>query len=459
MKLTLRHQILLAPAVVLLLLALLLGFMQYNYWDMTQKRQQIRRLGTVFIALAEADMAAQRIYRHSVLLSRDPLPNVVHINELRLLFEHLDAARAKILDNLSLSKEERQRFNAVVARLNPENGFDAERFVEAISDLRPLFVGLAEQMQNKRAKLTMVNADDIDDLVAETTLVSIFVLGAAIGFGLLLSLTFARHILRRIQSLSESARRIAGGDLTPPEAPSEVGDEIDELTLSISRMAEKLIRVVSAEKLLEGAEEERRRIAMDLHDQTLADLAAVKRGVESLQRQPECAVAAGALDNDLQRAIDNLREVMDNLHPQTLDILGLGPAIESHLERHYSRDNLPVYHFLQTARAERAELPRTTSLALFRIATETVHNVVRHARANRYEILLDVVDDCYLVSVEDNGRGFDFDSAFDSGHRGLHNIRERARALGAKVAWKASRYSSGTRFELALPLAPTKKET
>jgi signal transduction histidine kinase len=458
MKLTLRHQILLAPTVVLLLLALLLGFMQYNYWDMTQKRQQIRRLGTVFIALAEADMATQRIYRLSVALSRAPLPDVAKINELRLLYQHLDEARGKILDNLSLPKDERQRFDSVIARLDPSHGFDAERFVEAISDLRPLFVGLAEQMQNKRAQLTTVNADDIDELVAETTFVSILVLATAIVLGLLLSLTFARHILRRIQSLSESARRIAGGDLTPPQAPGEVCDEIDELTLSISSMAEKLIRVVSAEKLLEGAEEERRRIAMDLHDQTLADLASVKRGVEALQKQPECSDAASDLNADLQRAIDNLREVMDNLHPQTLDILGLGAAIESHLERHYAREDLPTYHFLQTARAERANLPRTTSLALFRIAIEAVYNVVRHARSSRYEVLLDVVNNRFLLSVEDNGRGFDFDSAFDSSHRGLHNIRERARALGAQVMWKPSRYSSGTRFELALLLPPLAQE-
>jgi len=457
MKLTLRHQILLAPALVLLLLALLLGFMQYNYWDMTQKRDKVRRLGTSFIALAEADLATQRIYRLSVMLGRDPFPDVDYINELHLLYQHLDEARNKILENLEPSRDERQRFNAVIDRLDPQHGFDAERFVNAISDLRPLFVGLAERMQVRRAKLTTVTGDDIDEMVRETTLISILVLGTAITLGLLLSLTFSRRILRRIQSLSESARRIAGGDLTPPPEPPVVSDEIDELTQSISRMAEKLIRVVSAEKLLEGAEEERRRIAMDIHDQTLADLAAVKRGVELLQQQPECIEAAATINADLQRAIGNLREVMDNLHPQTLDILGLGAALESHLERHYQRDDLPVYHFLQTARAERAELPKSVSLALFRIATEAVHNIVRHARANRYEVLLDIVDGQFLLSVEDNGRGFDFDSAFDSSHRGLHNIRERARSLGARVAWKPSRYSSGTRFELALPL-PTPAE-
>ena len=71
---------------------------------------------------------------------------------------------------------------------------------------------------------------------------------------------------------------------------------------------------------------------MDIHDQTLADLASVKRGIEKLNERQECSDEATKLEEEMTRAISNLREVMDNLHPQTLDILGLGPALESHLQ-------------------------------------------------------------------------------------------------------------------------------
>lgn len=458
MKLALRHQIILAPTIVLLLLALLLGFMQYSYWDLTLKRQAARQLGNVFLSLGEADLATQRIYRLSVLLSREPLIDGSRVAELKMLHDHLERSTKRISANLNLPPAERDRLLATVDRLDPEHGFDAERYVEAINDLRPLFVGFAEQMQQRRAKLDDVHAEDIDELVARTTFVSIVVLGTAIVLGVFLSLTFSRRILRRIQSLSESARLIAAGNLTPPAPPEEIRDELDELTLSISRMADKLIRVVSAEKLLEGAEDERRRLAMDIHDQTLADLASVKRGIEKLTEMQGCTEEAAALEVDMTRAISNLREVMDNLHPQTLDILGLGPALESHLERHFFGDGFPAYHFIQTDKVDNITFSRSVSLALYRITTEAVHNVVRHADAGRYEILLDVVDHHFTLSVEDNGKGFDFQRVADTDHRGLHNIRERANAIGARVFWKPSRFSSGTRFELSLPFDDRNQE-
>lgn len=453
MRLALKHQIILAPAAVLLLLTLLLGFMQLSYWDLTLKRQAARKLGTVFISLAEADLATQRIYRLSLHLSKEPMVDVARVSELAMLYQHLDEASERVISNLGLSKTERTRFRETVNKLNPEFGFDAERFVEAIGELRPQFVSFSEQMQERRGSLSKIHAEDIDELVTRTTFVSIIVLGTAILLGIFLSLFFARRILRRIQTLSDSARLIAQGELIPPTPPEVIRDELDELTLSISRMTDKLIRVVSTEKLLEGAEEERRRIAMDIHDQTLADLAAVKRGVESLKEQNGCLDEANSLEHDLQKAMQNLREVMDNLHPQTLDILGLGAALESHLERHFSSEEMPEYHFHQTRKAEELPLPKFVSLAVYRIASEALQNVIKHAEANRYEISLDVNDGRFCLVIEDNGRGFNPDVILDSSHRGLHNIRERARAIGAQVLWKPSRFSSGTRFELTLNLS------
>jgi signal transduction histidine kinase len=370
-----------------------------------------------------------------------------------MLHDHLVQSTSRISSSsLNLSSQEQIRLRQTVERLDPIHGFDDERFVEAINDLRLLFVGFSEQIQQQRAKLADVSSDDIDALVAETTKISIIVLGAAIVLGIFLALTFSRRILRRIQSLSESARRIAAGELVSPVPPVDIHDELDELTFSISRMSDKLIRVVSAEKLLEGAEDERRRLAMDIHDQTLADLASVKRGIEQLKEQQECASEAGLLEEEMTRAISNLREVMDNLHPQTLDILGLGAALESHLERHYSGGGLPLYHYTQTDKVDQVTLSRSVSLALYRITTEAVHNVVRHSAASRYEVLLDIVDHHFILSVEDNGKGFDFKQVADSDHRGLRNISERASAIGARACWKTSRFSSGTRFELTLPL-------
>jgi signal transduction histidine kinase len=99
-------------------------------------------------------------------------------------------------------------------------------------------------------------------------------------------------------------------------------------------------------------------------------------------------------------------------------------------------------------------LSRLARVTLYRIAVEAIHNVQRHASASRLEVGLERRGDNLVLAVEDNGRGFDFVPRLpgEFGGRGLHNIRERARAIGAQVTWGPARFSSGTRFELQLPL-------
>ncbi|MFA5515474.1 MAG: ATP-binding protein [Desulfuromonadales bacterium] len=451
MRLSLKHQIILAPAAVLLLMSLLLGFLQYNYWDLSLKRQQARKMTTVFIALAEADLAAQRMHHLAVHFSVERQIEVSRVEEMGQLFVHLEGAIGRILELLTLPDSTRALLLQAESDLNPEHGFSSERFLAAISLLRPQLASLSDMIQQQqRDRLRDVHRDDIDELVARTTFVSILVLGAAILVGVALSLTFATRIQRRLQLLSDSAGRIVRGELTPPPAPQQVRDELDDLAVSINLMTDRLIRVVSTEKLLEGAEEERRRIAMDIHDQTLSDLSSVLRGIQDLQRSDSCRIMAADLEQELQRALANLREVMDNLHPQTLEILGLGAALQSHLERHMASGDLPRYHFSCAPEVETMPLSRIARLSLYRIAIEAVHNVIKHAGANRYEVMLDRRNGTLVLSVEDNGRGFNPAAASDG--RGLNNIRERARVIGATVSWKSSRFSTGTRFELSLPV-------
>jgi two-component system, NarL family, sensor histidine kinase UhpB len=452
MRLALKHQIILAPATVLLLMTLLLGFLQYTYWDLSVKRQESKKLGTVFIALAEADLATQRLHGVVHHLSRESFVDVAELMLMQELYFHLAGAISRITELLPLPENTRVMLKQSVIELDPERGFDPEQYLSTLSLIRPQLISISETIQQRRERLRRSQSQDIDAMVARTALVSLVVLGATILLGIFLSLTFARRILRRIQVLSDSAGRIARGELTPPPAPAKVRDELDDLAVSINRMTERLIRVVGAEKLLEGAEEERRRIAMDIHDQTLSDLSSILRGLQSLKCKENCRAGAHDLEGDLQRAMANLREVMDNLHPQTLEILGLGAALQSHMESHLSRGDLPEYHLYISPEAEAAELSRLVRLTIYRITIEAVHNVIKHARAGRYEVTLDQRNGELVLSVEDNGIGFEGNGAAGLQGRGLNNIRERAHAIGAKVAWGSSRFTSGTRFEMILPL-------
>jgi signal transduction histidine kinase len=448
MKITVKHQILLAPAAVLLLLTLLLGFMQYTYWDLSVKRHQAKAIGTAFIALAEADLAVRRL---AVLVQQFQKIDFVERQGLIMLTELHDrlseaVGRVEPFGELN-NAEQLAHLQRLVVEMNPAGGVDPERILKAVDLFRVQLNQLSNLTQLQRQQLREVHSKDIDYLVERTARVSLIVLGLAILTGIILSLFFARRILSRIQLLSDSAGRIAGGTLEPPPAPEQIRDELDALTLSINLMTKRLIQVVGSEKLLEGAEDERRRIAMDLHDQSLADLSSVLRKLQSLP--PELA---GELERDLNGAISNLRDIMNNLHPQTLDILGLGAAIEAHLERHCDKDSLADYHFYLDPRVEELTLARVPKLALYRICLEAINNVHKHAHASRFEVGLELREQQLILSVEDNGSGFVPRPAQADNGRGLNNIRERARAIGAQVRWSASRFSSGTRFELCMPV-------
>jgi signal transduction histidine kinase len=454
MRLALKHQIILAPAVVLCLMTLLLCFLQYTYWDMSAKRQHAKDLKSAFIALAEADMATQRMRGLVRFLAQAQVPDPRALGLIASLHQHLAMSIDRLQETGQVSVEDLGRLRRKIADLNPEQGILLERFETALAELRPEIAEQFNVLNQQRDDLSELHGEDFDALVEETAFVTIVVLGIAILAGILLSLAFARNILRRIHVLSASAERITNGDFSPPQAPDKIRDELDGLTVSINHMTDQLIRVVAAEKLLEGAEEERRRIAMDIHDQTLADLSAVGRGLEQLRLTSSCGAAAASIEADLQRATANLRAVMDNLHPQTLDILGLSAALESLLEKACKAPGSPVYHYMADDAAAELKLPRLTQVTVYRIIVEAVNNVLRHAHASQLEVSMALRNNSLVVAVEDNGGGFNQAPAIPtpSGGRGLHNIRERARAIGAQVGWRHSRFSSGTRFELQLPL-------
>ena len=451
MRLPLKFKIILAPATVLVLLTLLLGFLQYTYWDMSEKSRTSSHLRSAFIALVEADMATKRIYALGTAVhpedSETAFDGKRH-DEMRLFYGRLLSSLQTIKGMLP----DEESLVELGEKLNPDRGFNSEDYRSAAIDLRSRLNALSEEIQREREIIQNKNNQDISEIVYRTTTIGTVVLLVAILIGVFIALTFARQILYRIHLLTESAGRIASGDLRPLPFPSKAQDELDDLAISINRMTERLIHVVSTEKLLEGAEEERRRIARDLHDQTLADLSAIQRDLAVLHCG-KCADETHRVEEDLRRAMANLREVMEDLHPQSLDILGLAAALESFLDRAMSREGLPEYQLYISPTSEELVLPRHIQLAIYRIALEAIHNVVRHAHASRYEVVIERRGDDFVLSVEDNGSGFNAETA-QSGGRGLNNMRERARIINAQIHWSPSRFSSGTRFELSYSTTP-----
>ena len=224
------------------------------------------------------------------------------------------------------------------------------------------------------------------------------------------------------------------------------------LAESDARRREELLRL-GASKLTEGMERERRRMAMDLHDQTLADLARVARQVSSLRKQ---GVARDAQLADLEREIvgclKELRRIVDDMRPGVLELFGLRDALEAQLNRSVGGAQRPIaVHIADTSAGRADALADTARTALYRIVQEAINNAARHAEPDNIDVCIESGETALRVCVADDGRGCgDVDPALGGG---LDHMRTRAALIGARLRIEANPAGRGTRVVVELDRA------
>jgi signal transduction histidine kinase len=213
-----------------------------------------------------------------------------------------------------------------------------------------------------------------------------------------------------------------------------------------ARLRELLERTTAAQ------EQERRRIAADVHDDTIQVIAAVGFQVEALRAQIADEAPRRLIDEiarTVQTAGARLRALVFDLRPPALDLKGgLAAAIREYLEKTPSGSRLPFEVRGQAPGLTRAEV----RLLLYRIAQEALINVHKHARAGRVDVEIGEVDGGVRVSVTDDGQGMD-PSRLESvsGHLGVTAMRERAEMAGGW--WRCESVpGTGTRVEFWVPL-------
>ncbi|KQP21511.1 cache domain-containing protein [Pseudorhodoferax sp. Leaf267] len=220
--------------------------------------------------------------------------------------------------------------------------------------------------------------------------------------------------------------------------------------------SDKLRRL--ARRVVHSQEEERVRVARELHDGVVQVLASSKFLLETAQLQladPAAASAAAprqALDQGIARlggALLEIRRVSHGLRPALLDDLGLAPALALLVEQMNEQGGCDIHLLCEHPPAA---LPLEHGTALFRIAQEALHNVRTHADATQVDVVLRGARARVELLVIDNGGGFDTQRVFADGKRGigLRNMRERAAGLGGTLAIVSGR--EGTRIHASLPL-------
>jgi signal transduction histidine kinase len=298
----------------------------------------------------------------------------------------------------------------------------------------------------------------------------------------------ARSVTRPIAVLTAAAERIAGGGMDEP-IPALGGDELGRLGRSVERMRSSLRDLIAyvarANEVLElrvqertaelarlneelrernaqrqkllrtvitAQEDERKRIARELHDETTQSLAVLTMGIETAAAAIKSGGPTPRLDEVKAlavRTLDEVHRLILDLRPSVLDDLGLFSALRWYAERYLVTRGIAV-------RCEIRELDRRLApeveIALFRIGQEAMNNIARHAKAESVLIQLGLDGKDLHIEIEDDGQGFDPNvSPQDRPHYGVLGMRERAELLGG-TAIIESAPGMGTRLEIRVPL-------
>jgi signal transduction histidine kinase len=195
-------------------------------------------------------------------------------------------------------------------------------------------------------------------------------------------------------------------------------------------------------------ENERKRIATDLHDSLGPLLSAVKLNINSLDIQPHDQALLDRAGRSIDEIIGSMRQISYDLLPNTLERKGLVEAI---------RDFIGHIHFKQLLRIEvyvvkDIQVPKEKEIHTFRMVQEIVHNTIKHAGAKNMQIGLSVENGHLLLLTKDDGRGFDIEKAKkNSSGLGLKSLESRCEILNAVMSMD-SKPGEGTNYFIKIPL-------
>jgi signal transduction histidine kinase len=207
------------------------------------------------------------------------------------------------------------------------------------------------------------------------------------------------------------------------------------------------------ERTISAQEEERRRIARELHDeagQLLTALLVGLRTVEDARELADVKVQGNRLREIAAQAIDEVGRLARGLHPTVLDDHGLGVALSRYAAEYAKTHKIAVH--LAPDELDFTNLSSAIQIALYRILQEALTNVARHSQAKTVSIRFTLSGAAVKVTVIDDGCGFDAEAVAVSSHRlGIQSMRERAAMLGGTVSFIPQR--KGTRMLVRVPLA------
>jgi signal transduction histidine kinase len=362
--------------------------------------------------------------------------------------------------------------------------------VQLISTEEGIIYDIAMPILEGRAGVVRVGMLEkpLQEQVNKQTLQLLTMTGTVTLVGAIIAYFLGTLLTKPLSQLVEVTKAVAKGNLKQ-KAPVMARDEVGKLALAFNAMTEALARsrqeseefnrqllqlnkelqrkeVLRSQllgKVIRAQEEERKRIARELHDEFAQTLTAFVMSIEAADQ----ALPPGS-DQIRERllrtktlatqTLEQTRLLILDLRPVVLDDLGLIPAIRWYAERHLEMTGVKVE--LQVTGTKGRLLPEVET-TLFRIIQEAISNVAKHADASHVTISLEFMDSLVTAAIEDDGRGFDVSPTLSSEGKkqclGFLGMQERATLLGGKLAIE-SRPGTGTKVLVEIPLGKDIKD-
>ena len=279
------------------------------------------------------------------------------------------------------------------------------------------------------------------------------VLGFAVAFTILFNVVVLQRRFRPLEQLVEQMERTdlsrPGSNLTTVESRG-APEEVERLHRAFRAMLERLEaeRRRASSAALEAQEEERARVARDLHDEVNQSLTGLLLRLEALRGRAPAELATELAETKAvaNRAMQELLALARQLRPTALDDLGLKAALAGHVSALRRDSGLETSFAVE---GDVASIPSDVQLVLYRVAQEALSNAVRHSRAERIEVRVAREARGVELMVGDDGHGFTFEEA--AGGLGISGMRERALLVNGELRVE-SRPELGTRVRLRVPI-------
>lgn len=342
-------------------------------------------------------------------------------------------------------------FSTTLDKVQYSENINITEAILNLQRLSPKLDYIYNTLQAKKRSLYIQSNQDITQITSKLTQLILIVLGIATLLAIIIAALVSTHLKKRLSSVSQLASDILNGtEITINSTTLSHGnDELDKISGKLTKMSLRLNNTIESTKILQATEDERQRIAMDIHDQFLSEVTQLRRSIDKSQPIENHERQLSAIDNTLERLNTDLRSLINDLFPHSLEMLGLDASLRDFINRKISAvQNIDFY--IQIDENVDSKLSQQQCLHLYRISIEAINNILKHAHCNRFELVLKAINNKLILTIEDNGCGFDFSQASSHGHIGMLSIKQRASILESEVTWQASRFSTGTCLKIIM---------